>query len=219
MKKSMLLVSLLAVGMLVGCGGGKKDPSTVASSSEAAPSSETTSTEAPATSTTTADATTSTEAPATSVTTPVGGDALVEGVIDRAMPATLTYITNNEQYPNPAFYSDSGLKLNFVNQGVETVAFTATDSVTVEISFFAANENTKTQSNDDKVLTVTGLDASGAAVATKELKSADITIGVETPTSVALSGAGIVKVKVIMTDYYNNGTKCCNLSLKSIIVK
>lgn len=74
MKKSMLLVSLLAVGMLVGCGNGKKDPSTVAPS-DAPATSDTTSAEAPTTSATTADVTTSTEGPATS-DTPVLGDAL-----------------------------------------------------------------------------------------------------------------------------------------------
>lgn len=72
MKKSMLLVSLLAVGMLVGCGT-KKDPSSSAapSTSDAAPSSsEVAPSEAPSTS----DVTPS-EAPSTSATTPVG-DAL-----------------------------------------------------------------------------------------------------------------------------------------------
>lgn len=222
MKKSMLLVSLLAVGMLVGCGG-KKDPTTSATPSEAEPS---TSEVAPSTSeaepSTSSEETPTSEAePATSVTTPVGGDALVEGVFtaDKTMPSTLSYITNNEQYPELAFYNNGGLKLYFVGQGVETVAFTATDSVTVEITFFTANGNTKSQSNDDKVLTVTGLDASGAAVATKELKSAEISVVEDTPTSVALSGTGIVKVKVIMSDYYTDGSKCFNLNLKSIIVK
>ncbi len=219
MKKSMLLVSLLAIGMLVGCGG-KKDSTTSTPSSEVATSTSESTTATPSTDNLTAGPSTSEKESVTSTTTAVGGDVLVEGVIaDKTMPSTLSYITNSEQYPDPAFYGNGGLKLNFVGQGVETVAFTATNSVTVEITFYAKNSNQKSQSNDDKVLTVTGLDTSGATVATKELKSADIIVDEDTPTSVALSGTGIAKVKVIMSDYYTDGSVCYNLNLKSVIVK
>ena len=148
--------------------------------------------------------------------TPPAGDPAalpIDATITDSMPATLTYITNNADYPNPAFYSAGGLKMNFVNMGVQTVAFAAQNSVKVTIKVAALNQNTKTGSDAD-VFTVYGLDASGNTVATATYDAV-----VAGDNVVLLEGTGIVSVKVIMTDYAHDGTAFCNISLGGIKVE
>ena len=141
------------------------------------------------------------------------GTALVDAVIDQSIPATLTYITNNSAYPDPAFYSAGGLKMNFVNMGLQTATFAAKNSVTVTIKVNALNANTKTGS-DASVFTVYGLDASGNTVATVTYDAVVVGDNV-----VVVTGEGIVAVKVIMTDYAHNGTAFCNISVGGIKVE
>lgn len=63
--------------------------------------------------------------------------------IDGQLPGGWTYITNNVQYPNPEFYSDGGLKLNFANQAIKSPVYeTAIMSVTITGKL---NKNTKTE--------------------------------------------------------------------------
>lgn len=141
--------------------------------------------------------------------------SLLEGtIVGGAMSSNLTYITNNDSFPNPSFYSDGGLKLNYVKQGVSTATFAAQTSVKVTLTFNALNENTKTETADVDAFTVYGLDADGNVVATATTNT--IT---DKTASVVLNGTGIVSVKVIMTDYYYNGSKCCNLSLSGVKVE
>ena len=140
------------------------------------------------------------------------GATLVDATIANSIPTALTYITNNSDYPNPAFYSSGGLKLNFTGMGVQTAAFAAHDSVKVTITVSALNANTKSGSDAD-VFTVYGLDASGNVVATKTYN--DVVAGENV---VVLEGTGIVAVKVIMTDYAHNGSAFCNINLGGIKV-
>lgn len=126
-----------------------------------------------------------------------------------------TYITNNSNYPNPSFYADGGLKMNFYNMGMLSETFTAKDSVQVTLKFNALNSNTKNE-NDANVdpFTVYGLDAAGEVVATASTN--DVKVG---STVVELAGTGIVQVKVIMTDYYNDGTVRYNISFAGFEVR
>ena len=130
--------------------------------------------------------------------------------IDNAMPEGLSYITNNDSFPNPSFYSNGGLKMNYENMGVLTETFDATSYVKVGLNVLALNENTKTGSSED-AFTVYGLNASGETVATATLQ--EVVAG---ENFVELNGAGIVQVKVLMTAYPNNGTKFCNVSLGGV---
>ncbi len=132
---------------------------------------------------------------------------------DKAMPAGLTYITNNASYPDPSFYADGGLKMNYVNMGVQTSTFEAQSEVVVVINVRALNDNTKTAGDAD-AFTVYGLDANGNVVATASL--ANVVAG---DNAVTLTGAGIVSVKVVMTDYpAGNKSACANVSLGAVKV-
>ena len=125
-----------------------------------------------------------------------------------------TYITNNSQYPTPEFYSDGGLKMRYINQGVLTSKFDAQNSLKVILTINAINANQKTEgSTTTDAFTVYGLDASGNVVATAStnaIQAGDIEL--------VLEGTGIVQVKVIMTDYYNDGTVCYNINLGGVKV-
>ena len=125
------------------------------------------------------------------------------------------YITNNPSYPNPAFYKDGGLKVNYINMGVITNKFEAQSAVEVTLNILALGENTKYEnSTETDAFTVYGLNEAGEVVATASTN--DIAVG---DVKVELVGEGIVQVKVIMTDFFFNGTKCVNVNLGGVIVK
>ena len=141
------------------------------------------------------------------------GSVLVDATINDAIPESLTYITNNSSYPNPSFYSAGGLKMNYVNMGVQTKTFAPQNEVKVTIKVDALNENTKSGTDAD-VFTVYGLDADGTVVATKTYDAVEVGDAV-----VVLKGEGIASVKVIMTDYAHNGNKFCNINLGGLKVE
>ena len=141
------------------------------------------------------------------------GSVLVDATIDQALPESLTYITNNSSYPNPSFYSAGGLKMNYINMGVQTKTFAPQNEVKVTIKVDALNENTKSGTDAD-VFTVYGLNADGTVVATKTYDAVDVGDAV-----VVLKGEGIASVKVIMTDYAHNGNKFCNINLGGLKVE
>ena len=141
-------------------------------------------------------------------------EVLIDATYSKAVPEQLTYITNNESYPDPSFYNgDGGLKMNFVNMGMQTVAFEAKSSVKVTLVVNALNENSKSENVDVDAFTFYGLDANGEVVATATLNA--LVVG---DNEVVLAGEGIVAVKVIMTDYYHNGNACCNVSVGGLKV-
>lgn len=137
-------------------------------------------------------------------------NADIVGTINKAIPEGWSYITNNENYPNPAFYSDGGLKINFENMGIASPVFEETASVEVVLTINSLNQNTKTAASED-VFTITGLNAGGSIVATATMKSV-----VKGDNTATLSGEGITQVKVIMTGYPSDGTKYCNVSLGAV---
>ena len=151
--------------------------------------------------------------------TPVdpSGDVLASATFNSAMPSGWTYIPNNPSYPNPSFYKDGGLKMNYVDMGVTSPSFTASDSVNVSVLINALNPNTKTNEADDiHVFTVTGLDSSGNEISSAIGYIDELAKG-ET-SSVTISGTGICQVKVVMTAYYNDGTACNNASLGGVTI-
>ena len=139
---------------------------------------------------------------------------LAKGVINNAIPEGWTYITNNEDYPNPSFYDKSGggLKMNFEGMGLLSPQFTAEGDVEVIISIAALNQNQKTGAEGD-AFTITGLNANGEEVATAGLASVEA--GDNTAT---LQGTGITQVKIIMTAYPYDGEKYCNVNLGSVTI-
>ena len=139
---------------------------------------------------------------------------LVDATINNAF-TNCTYITNNSNYPNPEYYSaGGGLKMRYVNQGALTDSFEAADKVTVTLKINALNSNTKAEnSTTTDALTVYGLNAAGEVVATASTNA--IVVG---DIELALEGTGIVQVKVLMTDFYNDGTTSYNLNFGGIKV-
>lgn len=132
-------------------------------------------------------------------------------IANKTLPSNLSYVTNNEKYPDPAFYSNGGLKLNFEGQGVITNKFTSQTSLKVSLSILALNDNTKTAASDD-VFTIYALNDNGEVVATATLKE----VKVGNDNTVTVSGEGIVQIKVIMTGYPKSGTTCKNVSFGGI---
>ena len=125
-----------------------------------------------------------------------------------------TYIPDNSQHPDPQFYSNGGLKVNYVGIGVLTPTFDAQNSLKVTLTIKALNANQKSENSaTTDALTVYGLDASGNVVATASTNA--IEVG---DIEVTLEGTGIVQIKVIMTDYYNDGTVCYNINLGGVKV-
>lgn len=134
--------------------------------------------------------------------------------INNAMPTGLSYITNNSNYPNPKYYTNGGLKVNYEKMGVQTAQFAAANKVVVTIDIKALNPNEKTYASSTDIITVYGLDASGATVATGTLTS----VAAGTGNVVTLEGTGIVAVKVIMTGYPKVGTTYQNINLGGLTV-
>ncbi len=149
---------------------------------------------------------------ATEPTQPAAPVTVVDETIDGAF-VNCTYITNNANYPNPEFYSNGGLKLKYVNQGVLTNKFEAANKATVTLTFKSLNGNSKSEDAAVDAFTVYGLDAEGNVVATTTTNAI-----AEGDVELVLEGTGIVQVKIIMTDYYSDGTTCYNLSLGAIKV-
>jgi hypothetical protein len=72
------------------------------------------------TSQTTSSSTPSSSQPTTSLT---AGSTLTFSLASKVIPQGWRYVTNNPQFPNPEFYAATGLKLNFVNMGLESPVF------------------------------------------------------------------------------------------------
>ena len=145
-----------------------------------------------------------------------GSTVILDAEITNSMPSGLTYITNNSEYPTPEFYNTlGGLKMRFVNQGVLTSTFTEQSAVKVTIVINSLNENQKSDTAGVDAFTVYGLDKNGNTVATATLNTLTVGDG----NTVTLTANGIVAVKVIMTDYYSNGSTCFNVGLGGIKIE
>ncbi len=141
------------------------------------------------------------------------GALYVGGTFNNAVPGDLSYITNNSDYPNPSYYANGGIKFNYVNQGIQTVSFAAQTSVDVTLTISKFNENQKNENAEIDAFTFYALNANGEVVSSTTLNTL-----VAGDNTVTLEGEGIVAVKVIMTDFYHNGNKCCNLEIGGLSV-
>lgn len=141
--------------------------------------------------------------------------ANIVGTISNAIPEGWTYITNDPKYPNPGYYTNGGLKINFEGIGIQSPVFAQENSATVILNIAKLNENQKTGTTDDS-FTITGLDDAGVVIATATIKKTEVKAGDNT---VTLSGNGFfTTVKVIMTGYPFNGNKYCNVELSAVTI-
>lgn len=139
-KKTMkikLLLPLLITSILAGCG------ATPTSSEEPITStpvtSETTS-EAP--SVTSEEITSEDDLPPAPGSSEGGPVETGNVTFDASIPSGWTYITNDVKYPNPEFYADGGLKLNFANQAIKSPVYPS--SITSITLAGKLNKNAKT---------------------------------------------------------------------------
>lgn len=136
----------------------------------------------------------------------------VSYTIAGSLPEGLTYITNNEKFPNPEFYKESGIKIRFENIGVSTTfnEFTGSLNVTIDIAF---NPNQKTQAASEHCFTVTALNASGTDCGVAYFDS--VQAGTNT---VKIDVTKATSLKVIMTGYPKTGDKYNNVNFKGLTV-
>ena len=136
----------------------------------------------------------------------------VSYTIAGSLPEGLTYITNNEKFPNPEFYKESGIKIRFENIGVSTTfnEFTGSLNVTIDIAF---NPNQKTQAASEHCFTVTALNASGTDCGVAYFDS--VQAGTNT---VKIDVTKATSLKVIMTGYPKVGDKYNNVNFKGLTV-
>lgn len=137
----------------------------------------------------------------------------VSYTIAGSLPEGLTYITNNEKFPNPEFYKESGIKIRFENIGVSTTfnEFTGSLNVTIDI---ALNPNSKTSAASTHVFTITALNASGSDCGVAYLDS--VTAGTNT---VKIDVTKATSLKVVMTGYPSAGDgKYNNVNFKGLTI-
>lgn len=139
---------------------------------------------------------------------------LTTGNFNNAIPTCWIYITNNPSYPDPTYYSNGGLKINYENMGITSREFNMQSNIKVIINIGALNANTKTTAASTDVFTVKGYNATGGVVGTAALTS--VAVGENT---VNLAGTGIVKVDVVMTGYPKIGSTYQNVNLASVKIE
>lgn len=135
-------------------------------------------------------------------------------VINKNLPSTWTYITNNPSYPNPAYYDGGGLKLNYYNIGLISQEFSPVDEAHVTLSIGSMDGRKNPQGGAEHVFEIKGLDALGETLDTKYQDS----IVVGDLGAVTLSGEGIVKVSIIMIGYFEQSGSNQTLELNKIII-
>jgi hypothetical protein len=103
---------------------------------------------------------TSSQNPTTSTNPPVApGQNITLSFVEKVIPTGWTYMTNNPQFPNPEFYSSTGLKINFINMGIESPTFPG--SYTIIRITGVGNSNTRTEGLSSRLgLFVGGLQGS-----------------------------------------------------------
>lgn len=132
---------------------------------------------------------------------------------DKAMPAgcTWTYLTNNPQYPDPAF-NNGGFKFSYINQGLLSAELLKSDEITVTIKVGALNGKSSTTQPTDPTFTVYGLGADESVLDTE-------TTGVVSATGdvvIKLEASSMKYVKIMFTGFGWNGTKQSNVRVDTI---
>lgn len=147
-----------------------------------------------------------------------GATSPVSCTISGSMPiGGWTYITNNENFPDPSFYSGAGLKMTFVGQGMTSPELDgATGNITVSLNIKALNAKQNALASNTHVFEIKGMDASGNVVATTYIDSA--TVG-ENNTATLEAGSAVIKtISIVMVEYPSNGTYACNVNLIGITI-
>lgn len=112
-----------------------------------------------------------------------------------------TYISDSPEYLDAEYYSGGGLKFNFINKGVASPTFTASKRIKFAINIGSLVNKGRT-GGDSHVFTVYALDSADAIIATDYID----TSGVGYNNTVTFDAEGVVKVKTIMTGYYQQNT-------------
>lgn len=184
--KQLYVVGLLMTSLLASCSG--------------APAVTETPTSEPSTSIQAPSSTSEAELPPPPDSTSQSGPVETGSVtINGQLPGGWTYITNNPQYPNPEFYSNGGLKLNYAGQAVKSPVY-PTPVLSVKIEG-ALNKNTRTEGNPT---TITLLKVSGETET--EIRSVTFsTTGLTTysETFTITDGASQFKIKLTSNRGYN----------------
>lgn len=142
----------------------------------------------------------------------VVSDSLVDATFSKD---NLDGCTWEGQY-SASHYANGSIKMNSLNSGVITPTFEGQTAVTVEINIASFYDNTKSREGDTAGWTAYGLDAEGNVVATGTHEIASIS---ETTFKIELvSQTPITSVKVLMTNWFSDGTKCYNLGLGRVVV-
>ncbi|MDR2557118.1 MAG: hypothetical protein LBC49_05340, partial [Bacteroidales bacterium] len=131
-----------------------------------------------------------------------------------AIPDCWTYITNNAAYPEPTYYGNGGLKLNYENMGITSREFNPQSNIKVTIKINAFNANQKTSAASPDVFTVKVYNAGGSVVGTGTLASVQAGDNI-----VNLTGTDIVKIDVVMTGFPNIGGTYQNVNLGGVTVE
>jgi len=134
--------------------------------------------------------------------------------IANAIPEGWTYISNNpDQYPDPSYYKDGGIKMNFPGIGIQSPEFDAAAEATINFSVKLNPNEKNNDGNDAKAFTAYGLDANGDVVAEEGLD-----VAAAGDFSITVAGEGIVAVKLIMTAYPTDGESFYNANLLAVSV-
>lgn len=158
MKKT-ILITLLFVGLLVGCANGKGSNSDTEPLPDITGGGETSDTSGGGN------------------TNTGGGETSIDGTvtIDGAIPAGWTYTSNNPtDYPNPEFYSDGGLKLNYFPMSLKSPTFPASAKTVVLAGKLNANTRTSGAATTLSIYTVSGTTETlvrSAVFSAKDLKT------------------------------------------------
>ncbi|MBR1785659.1 MAG: hypothetical protein IJ756_00635 [Paludibacteraceae bacterium] len=132
--------------------------------------------------------------------------------IANEIPTGWTYISNNpDQYPDPSFYKDGGIKMNFPGIGIQSPEFDAAAEATINFSVKLNKNQKNNDGNDAKAFTAYGLDANGDVVAEEGLD-----VAAAGDFSITVAGEGIVAVKLIMTAYPTDGESFYNADLLAV---
>ncbi|MBR1785660.1 MAG: hypothetical protein IJ756_00640 [Paludibacteraceae bacterium] len=135
--------------------------------------------------------------------------------IANAIPEGWTYISNDpDKYPDPSYYKDGGIKMNFPGIGIQSPEFAPTNE-TVNIYFtIKLNKNQKNNDgNDAKSFTAYGLNANGDVVAEK-----DMDVDAAGDWAIPVLGPNIVAIRLIMTAYPTDGESFYNANLLAVSV-
>lgn len=148
-----------------------------------------------------------------------GATSPVSGEIDNAIPMGWTYITNNEKYPDPAFYGGStkGLKVNYANIGISSPELDgATGDITVKVNIYALNAGAEATGTNTHIFKVEGLDAAGEVVVTGYIDTYEI--GYSNQVVLNASTATVKKIRVILEERPIINGKGNNVNLGGVTI-